>query len=66
MATNRRQDERHLAWLRLRTDGISCRKIAKMWGMTDAAVVDATNKPFLADLAESGEPESEVRKGYWS
>ena len=65
MPINRATDEKHLAWLRLRSDGASCRKIARLWGVTDAAVVTSTNKALAADLSESGEPEQDVRREYW-
>lgn len=60
----RKDDERLLLILALRKRGVPSAKVAEAAGMSRANVDNAVSRVRLADLAESGEPESVVRRGY--
>lgn len=64
-ANTRADDERVLAWLRMRGLGFTPREIADVSGTTRNAVLGATRRVLMEDLQQSGEPESAVRAGYW-
>ena len=61
----RADDERLLDALRLRTEGVAPREIAVLHKTTRDAVMGATRRVLVADLEQSGAPESTVRAGYW-
>lgn len=63
---SRAADEEILAMLRLRRNGRGCSDIAAMFHTTQQNVSFHTAKILKADLAESGEPASSVRAGYWA
>lgn len=62
----RAEDERLLDALRLRAEGVAPREIADLHKTTRDAVMGATRRVLVADLAQSGEPEDVVRAGYWA
>lgn len=63
---SRESDEKILAWVRLRAAGASAAKIAKRYGVAGPTVTIGTVAVMKADLAESGETETTVRRSYWS
>ena len=62
----RAEDERLLDALRLRREGVPPREIAYLHMTTRDAILGATRRVLVADLAQSGEPEDVVRAGYWA
>ena len=62
---SRQSDERILFAVRLRHEGVPCGVIADGLGMGRGAVIRDTNKVMAADLAESGDADHAVRRGYW-
>lgn len=60
----RQSDERMLSILRRASGGETLTAIAAALGMTCESVRIMARRVVLADLSESGEPESVVRAGY--
>lgn len=60
----RQSDERMLSILRRASGGETLTAIAASLGMTSESVRIMARRVVLADLSESGEPESAVRAGY--
>ena len=61
----RSADEALLRLCELRCLGQSTAAIAKAQGVSQQLISEKTNAVRRADLAESGEPDGRVRKGYW-
>lgn len=61
----RHEDELHLAWLRLRCQGLNSDQIGERFGTTGERVRVATQRIRKADLQESGEPQEIVQEAYW-
>lgn len=61
----RSEDEKQLAILKLRSNGLSCAQIAQRHGMAVGSISRLTNPVRDADLSESGEPHDVVLAGYW-
>lgn len=61
----RERDEQVLGWVSRRAGGESAHAIAQHERINSGLIVTATNAVRDADLAESGEPEKQVRRAYW-
>ncbi len=61
----RDEDEAVLSWLAMVRDGLGWEDIAVGAGKTGQTVMTACLAVRAADLAESGEPERAVARGYW-
>lgn len=62
--SDRQDDERLLAMIRLRVKCDSSEHVGQRFGLTSAAVRIATNRVRNADLQESGEAERDVAAAY--
>ena len=58
----RESDERTLEWVRLRSEGHSCTRIAERFGVSKTLVQRYTNAVYEADVKTCGE---KVAKDYW-
>lgn len=61
---SRERDEKLLAWLNARKQGVSVGKISASSGSAKGTITAACCRIMAADIAESGEPEDEVRRAY--
>lgn len=65
MIPTRADDDRLLAYLRLRARNKPSYVIAEMFGMSISHVDISCRKVLEADLNESGEPADVVKRAYW-
>lgn len=62
---SRASDEQILDFCKLRAEGYSNADIGRRLGVSPQRVSTSTTQVFRADLEESGEPGSAVKRHYW-